>query len=107
MAQATRKYSCTRRSSLPLITESEGYSTRGNVLRGDLLLDGANVIAPVEDLDVEVFRGAGREQAQPVHRLPQVADDRHVGGHAHNDLGVDPGLLRYFLSASRCVSMRP
>ncbi len=28
IAQATRKYSCTRRSSLPLTTESEGYSTR-------------------------------------------------------------------------------
>ena len=45
----------------------------------DLLLDGANVVAAVEDVDVEVFRGARREQAQLVHRLPAVADDRHVG----------------------------
>ncbi len=31
---------------------------------------------------------------KPVDRLPEVADDGHVGGNAQHDLVVDPGLLQ-------------
>ena len=93
MAQATRKYSCTRRSSLPATAASDGYKDARDVFAGDLLLDGVDVVAAVEDLDVEVFGSARGEQAQPVHGLAEIADDGHVGGNAEHNLVVDPSLL--------------
>ena len=65
-----------------------------DVFAGDLLLDGVDVVAAIEDVDVEVFGRARGEQAEPVHGVAEIADDGHVGRHAEHDLVVDPGLLQ-------------
>ncbi len=41
-----------------------GIQHARDVLAGDFLLDGVDVVAAVEDLDVEVFGSARREQTQ-------------------------------------------
>src|ERR1022692_4627504 len=71
-----------------------GIQQPGNVFRGNLLFDGADVISAIEDLNVEILRGAGAKQSQPVHGLSQVADDGHVRGYAHHDLRAKPALLQ-------------
>ena len=71
-----------------------GIEHAGDVFAADLLFHGFEVIAAVEDVDVEIFGGARGEQAQPIHGLAEVADDRHVGRNPEDDLVVDPGLLQ-------------
>ncbi len=62
----------------------------GDGLGVDLVLDGRDVVAGVEDADVEFVGRLRREEAQHVHRLAAVADDGHVVRHADDRLGVDP-----------------
>ncbi len=64
----------------------------GDVFGPDLLFDGADVVAAVEDLYIEIFRSAGGEQAQEVDGFSVVAGHRHVVGNAENDLVVRPFL---------------
>src|ERR1035441_5732081 len=71
-----------------------GIQHTGNIFRGNLLFDGADVISAIEDLDVEILRSAGGKQTQPVHRMSQVADNGHVRGYTHDNLGVKPCLLQ-------------
>ena len=66
--QETKKYCCSRRSSLPgggLVVRVEHL---GDVLRHDLLLDRPVVVADVEGLEVEGLDGLGLPQAQQVAR---------------------------------------
>ena len=69
-----------------------GIQHARDVFRLDLLLDRAYVVATIENLDVEIFGSAGGEQAQPIHRLSQVAYDRHVGRNADHGLVARPAL---------------
>src|SRR5581483_5730843 len=48
--------------------------------------------AAIENFNVEVFRSTRGKQAQPIHRLPQITDDRHVRGHADHGLESAPVL---------------
>ncbi len=82
-----------------------GIQHARDIFRLDLLLDRTNVIAAIEDLDVEVFRGARGEQPQPVHGLAEIADDRHVGGYADDDLLIQPNLLQAVLDFARAFDL--
>ncbi len=61
-----------------------------DVLGVDLLLDGAPEVSFVEELQVEVARGARRPQAQRVRRVGAVAHDERVVGQADDGARVDP-----------------
>ena len=50
--------------------------------RGDLLVDGAPVVAAVEDREIERLGRLGAPQAQRVGGVDAVAEDRRVVGHA-------------------------
>jgi len=67
-----------------------GIEHLGEVFRIVLVLDGADVVALVEVLEVEVAAGLGRPQAHVVHRAGVVAGDRVVVGHRHHVVGLDP-----------------
>ncbi len=74
------------------MTESLGYSTREIFSLSNLLFHGANVIASIEDVDIEVFRRAGLEEAEVVHRLAVIAHHRHVIRYADHYLVIQPAL---------------
>ena len=59
----------------------------------DLVLHRGDVVAGVEDADVEFVGGPRAEEAKDIHRLAAVADDRHVVRHADDDFEVDPRRL--------------
>ena len=82
-----------------------GIQYARDIFRLDLLLDGANVVAAVEDLDVEVFRSTRREQPQPVHGLAEIADDRHVCRYADHDLLRIPNLFQAVFHFARPVDL--
>ena len=102
-AQATRKYSCTSRNSRPATTESDWIQKAGNILRADLLFHGADVVAAIENLDVEIIRRAGAEQAQKIYRLAVVAGHRHVIRNPEHDLVVGPVLPVVFFGIAQIL----
>src|SRR5439155_21228848 len=61
-----------------------GIEDFGDRLRLNLVLDGLEVVALVEDADVELVRGAGGIETQIVDRLAAVAGDEHVVRHAED-----------------------
>ena len=71
-----------------------GIEDAGDVFAADLLLHGADVVAAVEDLDVEVLRRARRNRRRKIDVVAAVADDRHVAGHADDRLISRPVWLR-------------
>ncbi len=75
---------------LALLALIVGVEHLGDVLGVDLLLDGAAVVALVEELQVEVARRARRPQAQRVHRVGAVADDERVVRQPDHRARVDP-----------------
>ena len=62
----------------------------GDVLRGVLLLDGADVVAVVEDREVELLAGARAPEAHGVDGVVAVAGDRRVVGDAEHRLRCRP-----------------
>ena len=62
----------------------------GDVLGQVLLLDGADVVAGVEHLEVELVGGAGAPQPHRRHRVVAVAHDGRVVGDAEHALAIDP-----------------
>ena len=58
------------------------------------MLHGRDVIAGVEDADVEFIRRARRKKPQHVHGLAAMSHDRHVVRDADHDLRVDPFRVR-------------
>ena len=76
--QATRKYSCTKRSPWPMARGVVGIEHAGERLGRERLGQRADEVAAAERLEVEVVgRGRGPE-AQRVDRLAAVAHDRPV-----------------------------
>ena len=65
---------------LALLALVVGVEDLGDVLGVDLLLDGAPEVPFVEELQVEVARGARRPEAQRVRGVGPVADDERVVG---------------------------
>src|SRR6185369_7722308 len=65
-----------------------------NVFAGDLLFDGADVISAIEDVDIEIVRGARLEETQIIDRVSTVSGDGHVIGHTDYDVIVRPGLAK-------------
>ncbi|KAF5040732.1 hypothetical protein DSECCO2_530350 [anaerobic digester metagenome] len=73
--------------------EGDGFARvedLGHQFRIDLLVDGLDVVALVEDLHIEVVGGAGCEKTQVIDCLVAVADDGDVVGHAEQVLPVHP-----------------
>ena len=89
-AHATRKYSCSRRSSRPAPHGVRRIEHLRDRLGVDLPFDRADVVAGVEDADVELVRRARGEEPQHVHGPPAVADDRHVVRHARSGSACRP-----------------
>ena len=88
--QETKKYCCSRRSSLPCDRLVVRIEHLAQVLGDDLLVDGAVVVAAIEDGEVERLRRFGFPQAQRVRGVDAVAEDRRVVGHAVHDLVPAP-----------------
>src|SRR5690606_38367431 len=59
-----------------------------------LLLDGSAVVAVVEDLEVELLRGARSPEPQRVHRARGEAGHGVVVGGADDLLSVDPAMAK-------------
>jgi hypothetical protein len=86
----TKKYCCSRRSSLPLACSSLGYSTLVRFLAGHLLVDRAVVIPAIEGAEVEGFGCLGFPQAQCVGRVDAISQDGCVVGNAVNHASGNP-----------------
>ena len=67
------------------------------VFRLGLVLDRENVIALVEQPQVEVARGLRRPQPHVVDRVRAVARDGRVVGHRHHVVGLDPVMPQHAL----------
>ena len=65
----TKKYCCLSRSSRPTLRRVVRVQHLRQVLGLGLLLDGLDVVAFVEVLEVEVARRLGRPEAHVVHRV--------------------------------------
>src|SRR5262249_1592039 len=61
-----------------------------DVLRAGARFDGADVVALVELVEIELLDGAGTPQAQSVHRLRPIPGDRGVERGGEDVTGVDP-----------------
>ena len=59
-------------------------------LRRDLLLHRRQIVAGVEDLHVEVVRGAGGEEPEKIHRPASAAGDENVVRNAKQQAPVEP-----------------
>ena len=69
-----------------------GIQHARDVFAADLLFDGANVVAAVEDFDVEIVGRARLEEAQVVDRVAVVANHWHVARYADHHLVIQPAL---------------
>ncbi|MNM92764.1 hypothetical protein D3C81_1051080 [compost metagenome] len=67
-----------------------GVEHLGKVLRRHFLVHRAQVIAPVEGVEVERLGGLRAPQPQRVDRVDPVAEDRRVERHPHHRLGRHP-----------------
>jgi hypothetical protein len=88
--QATKKYCCFSRSSLPNTFTSLGVEDLGDGLRPVLVQHCLLVVALVEVAEVEVGAGPRAPEAQRVHRVAAVARDGGVVRHPHHPLAADP-----------------
>src|SRR5262249_20952263 len=61
-----------------------------DVLRAGARFDGADVVALVELVEIELLNGAGTPQAQAVHPLRRMPGDRGVERGGEDVTGVDP-----------------
>ncbi|KAF5032754.1 hypothetical protein DSECCO2_613860 [anaerobic digester metagenome] len=67
-----------------------GIEYLGDVLALGLGLDRADVVAAVEDLQLEIAGGDGLPQTHVGHVAVQVPRDHDVAGHGHDRFRVDP-----------------
>ena len=86
--QATRKYSCTKRSACPMLRRVVGIEHARERFGGERSGQRADEIAAAELLEIEIVRRGGRPQAQRVDRLAAVADHRPIKGDADQRRGT-------------------
>ena len=67
-----------------------GIEHLGNGFRGDLLLDGLEVVAVIEDLHVEVARRPCGEKTEDVDRAPAIAGHQDVVRNADEQPPIEP-----------------
>ena len=62
----------------------------GNGFRSDLLLDGVEIVAVIEDLHVEVVGGARGIEPQAIHGSSAVTGNQHVIRNANQNFPIHP-----------------
>ena len=80
--QATRKYSCTKRSPCPMLVESSGYKTRVSDSAVSVSATAPTKSPLLNSLKIEIIRRRGGPEPKRVDGLAAVADHGAVEGDA-------------------------